>query len=198
MKKEKLTLDNIKKDFQKIANWQLDVKSEGHLVYIFTILGLVLVAGIVVHVLLGVVISLLAVYPIFLLVSEERNNKRHRRAILDLVDRGDVSVSVEKLSHIAKQTVYEPRRNGRRTRTTKEATFFYFEGGSSWRVPEVYRHYEWSMELYYSTEGLCNVSVEGNEFYYVSVQGEPDVCYIYPCKFFELDGSLGAVARTDE
>ena len=194
MKKEKLTLESIKKDFEKIVSWQIVVKSEAHLVYIIPILALAIIAGILVHVLLGIVISLFAVYPIIRLVSEVRDNGRHRRAILDLVDRGDVSISVEKLSHIAEQTVYEPHRHYRRTRSTKEATVFYFEGGSSWRVPEVYRHYEWSTECYFSTAGLCNVSLGGDEFYIVSVQGEHDVRYIYPRKFFELDGSLVAAS----
>lgn len=190
MKKEKLTLESIKKDFEKIVAWQIDVKSEAHLVYIIPILVLAIIAGVLVHVVLGVVISLFAAYPIIRLISDERDNRRYRRTILDLVDRGDVSISVEKLSHISEQTVYEPHRHTKRTHLTKEATFFYFEGGSSWRVPELYRHYEWSAELYFSTEGLCNVSLGGDEFYIVSVQGEHDVRYIYPRKFFELDGQL--------
>ena len=69
MKKEKLTLESIKKDFEKIVSWQIDVKSEAHLVYAIPILALAIIAGVLVHMLLGIVISLFAVYPIIRLVQ---------------------------------------------------------------------------------------------------------------------------------
>ena len=57
-------------------------------------------------------------------------------------------------------------------------------------MPDVLKHYDWSKEYNLSSEGLKNISVEGNEFFYVSLQGHPDVAYVYPCKFFELDKGL--------
>ncbi len=45
-------------------------------------------------------------------------------------------------------------------------------------------------EYYVSPKGLENISIEGDEFYYISLQGYPDVAYIYPCKNFILDEKL--------
>ena len=82
---------------------------------------------------------------------------------------------------------------GKRTYSTKEAIFFHFEGGSTWRVPsfpKFVKHYEWSREFSLSSEGLYNTSLKGNEFYFVAIQGASEVTYIYPCKFFELSEQL--------
>jgi hypothetical protein len=63
---------------------------------------------------------------------------------------------------------------------------FYFEGGGSWRVPDVNRHYAWSEDYYMSPMGLINSSTEGEKFFFVCLQGYYDIAYIYPCDRFEL------------
>ena len=35
-----------------------------------------------------------------------------------------------------------------------------------------------------------NISLQGDEFFYISLQGYYNVAYIYPCKLFELDETL--------
>ncbi|MBO7762390.1 MAG: hypothetical protein J6T24_06300 [Clostridia bacterium] len=52
------------------------------------------------------------------------------------------------------------------------------------------KHYAWSREYCLSSTGLWQTSVEGNEFYVISLQGHPDIRYIYPKKFFKLSASL--------
>jgi hypothetical protein len=118
-----------------------------------------------------------------------RDYKMQKDAIKNILDRGDVCISVEKLSHIAEDTIYEPHRGRRRVHSTKIVTFYYFTSGGRWRVPSG-EHYEWSGDYRLSSKGLENVSLVGDEFYYVSLQGYHEVSYIYPCKYFELDASL--------
>ena len=114
-----------------------------------------------------------------------REYKMQRETIKNMLDRGDICISVEKLSHIAEETIYEPHPGRRRVRSTKEVTFYYFMSGGRWRVP-VGDHYEWSSAYRLSSKGLENVSLVGDEFYYVSLQGYHEVSYIYPCKYFVL------------
>jgi hypothetical protein len=113
-----------------------------------------------------------------------------RRGLFDALDRNDISISIEVLSHISEETVYEPHAAGGRSHMTKSITVFYFESGASWRIVRTDRHYDWSPEFYLSNRGLKDTSVRGNEFFYVSLQGHYDISYIYPCKMFELDDSL--------
>ena len=75
-------------------------------------------------------------------------------------------------------------------RDTKEVKFYYFSAGRSWRVPSTGCHYKWSKDYYFTTQGLLNISVSGNEFFYVSLQGHFEISYIYPCKFFTLSEEL--------
>jgi hypothetical protein len=108
----------------------------------------------------------------------------------DGLERGEISIGVEKLSSIRQEEIYEPHHIGRRAQTTKTVTFYYFESGIQWREPSIARHYQWSKEYYISSKGLENISISGDEFYYVVLQGNPDIAYIYPCKNFVLDESL--------
>ena len=86
--------------------------------------------------------------------------------------------------------IYEPHLVGRRSNTIKTITLYHFDGGSSWRLPPFDKHYEWSRDFYISPKGLENISIKGDEFYFVSLQAHHDIAYIYPCKNFELDKSL--------
>ena len=54
----------------------------------------------------------------------------------------------------------------------------------------VEKHYSWSKDFYLSSKGLENISMKGDEFYFVSLQSHHDIAYIYPCKNFELDENL--------
>ena len=104
-------------------------------------------------------------HQIYLWILDVRERRAKKKALLSALDRGDVSVSVETFSHMAEETVFEPHtsRHGKAV-YTKTICMFYFEGGSSWRVPAVGRHYDWSAEYSLSREGLLNTSVKGNEF----------------------------------
>ena len=109
---------------------------------------------------------------------------------MSLIEQGEISISNEVFRNIAHETIYEPHRVGRRASVTKMITVYYFNGGSSWRVPDVDKHYAWSHEFYISSKGLANISIVGDEFYFVSLQAHPEIAYIYPCKNFALDAEL--------
>ena len=189
--KEKLTLFSIKHDLMKVLSEQMYNKEEWRMHYIIPITVFAIAAGIFFkNVFVGLLIFLFAAYHIYKYVIELIEYNKAKKEILDSLDRGDVSIDVDVFSHVADETIYEPHHAGRRSRSTKTIKLFYFEGGLSWRVPTVVHHYSWSKEFYISTKGLDNMSVAGNEFYFVRLQKYPDVSYIYPCKIFELDESL--------
>ena len=191
MKKEKITLEAIKQDLMKMVNFQLSNKNDWRFSYIVPITLLAVMAGVLLkNVIVGLLIFAVAAYHIVRYVIEYREHKKSKLAIISLVERGEISILNEVFSHIANETIYEPHRVGRRARATKVITVYYFNSGSSWRVPNVDKHYAWSKEFYISSKGLENISISGDEFYIVSLQSHHEIAYIYPCKNFELDANL--------
>ena len=196
MRKEKLTLNAIKQDLMKMVNFQLYNKTDWRLSYIVPVTLLAILVGVLLgSVLIGLLIFSVSAYHIVRYVIECKEYRQGRHAIVAMVERGEISISTEVLSHIAQETIYEPHTVGKRTDSTKTVTVYYFNGGSSWRVPTVDKHYAWSKEFYISSKGLENISVAGNEFLFVSLQAHPEITYIYPCKNFEPDASLKSNAH---
>ena len=191
MKKETVTLSNIQEDLALVAKLQISNDSDGRLVFIIP-LTLLAILGSIFLKSFWIALPFLAVaaYHAVRFVSEYREHKAKMQIILGGIERGDVSISVERFSHVATETVIEPHQTLTKTKITSIATFFYFEAGRRWRVPKVDRHYKWSKDYYVSTRGLENVSLQGDEFLYVSLQEDCDIAYIYPCKNFTLDTEL--------
>ena len=130
MKKEKLTLEAIKSDLIKIANYQVGNKTEWRFSYIAPLTALAIFLGILTkNVLIGIAIFCVAAYHIVRYVLEYKEYKAKKAAILSLISRGEISVSTETFSHIANEVVYEPRKK----HNTKTITLYHFDGGSSWR-----------------------------------------------------------------
>ncbi|MGM9641689.1 MAG: hypothetical protein ACI3XI_00630 [Eubacteriales bacterium] len=191
MTKEKITPDAIKKDLLKVANDQISNKADRRLSFIVPITLSAIVLGVVLkNIFVGLLISLLASYHIVLYVIEYKEYRMKKKTVMSLIERGDVSISTEILSHVAHETIYEPHKSIGRTRTAKMITQYHFDGGTSWREPFCAKHYEWSGDFYLSHAGLENISISGDEFFYIALQEHPDIAYIYPCKTFELDASL--------
>ena len=146
------------------------------------------------NIFVGLLVFSIAAYHIVRYAIEYKEYKTNKNAIISLIERGEISIATEILSHIANETIYEPhqvrRGRGRRANATKTITVYYFDGGASWRVPTVEKHYSWSKDFYISSKGLGNISMKGDEFYFVSLQSHHDIAYIYPCKNFELDENL--------
>lgn len=191
MKREILLLSNIKKDLKTILKIQMGNTGETRLAYIVPITLISIIVGVLLkNAWVALLIFSAAVYPIVLYIIEFRDYITKKKAIMNAIDGADISISTEKLSHIAQETIYEPHMVGKTMHHTKEATFYYFESGISWRIPLVYKHYKWSKDNYISSRRLKNISIKGDEFYVISLQGHHDIAYIYPCKFFEIEASL--------
>ncbi len=191
MKKETLSLHNITQDLKTVANLQLSNTASWRLSFIIPITLLSVIGGVILkNVWIALMIFSVAAYHIVRFVIEIKNNAIRKKTIVDAVDRADISISTERFDHIATETVYEPHIVAARGHANKIVKYFYFASGSRWRVPNVDKHYKWSNEYYISSKGLENISIQGDEFYYISLQGNPDISYIYPCKNFVLDERL--------
>jgi hypothetical protein len=199
MKKEILTLDGIRHDLEEVVANQGAISKRRGYVYIVPLLVIFMGAAVALK---SPWIGLVGLIPVsYLAIVLTRDYMAYcskKRAVYSMILRGDVSVSVERFSHVAQEILYEPHRNSLMGRAfmTKEAVFYHFESGLSWREPLVREHYKWSREFYLSPKGLENLTLAGDEFYFVSLQGHPDVSYIYPCKTFELDASLKGSQET--
>ena len=191
MKKETITLSNIQEDLALVARLQISNEGDGRLVFIIPLTLVAILGGIFLKsIWLPLPLLAVAAYHAVRFVSEYRDYKANMQRITDGIQRGDVSISTERFSHAATETIIEPHQTLTKTKITSVATFFYFEAGRRWRVPKVDRHYKWSKEYYISTKGLENISLQGDEFFYVSLQGDLDIAYIYPCKNFVLDATI--------
>lgn len=185
--KEELRLANVKLDLLKVLSKRESNLSDWRFTYIVPATVLAFGLGFLFRsVWIGLIIFSLAAYHVVRYVIEAHENWAANKQLKKAVDRGDFSVSIETLDHISDETIYEPHitRHGRIN--IREAKFFYFVGGSSWRVPDIYRHYEWSMNYSMSTNGLDSTSVIGNEFHFITLKGDQDIGYIYNTKMFEL------------
>ena len=104
--------------------------------------------------------------------------------------RKDISISVEELSHISEETASAPSWTGSHRRV-KLNYVWHFTSGAEWVKPLYFSgFFPWSKEYSLGESGFITTSVAGNKFYYVSLQSDPDINFIYPCKFFELDEKL--------
>ena len=190
MKKEKLTLEAIKQDLLTLVKFQLSIKSDWRFSYIIPLTLLAILLGLYLGFFIPSLVFAFSAYHIIRYIIEFIEYKSKKAAIRALIEQSDISISNEILSHIAYKTVYEPHFVVNRIKRTKTITVYYFNGGSSWRVPDLHNHYSWSNEFYISSKGLENMSIAGDEFYFVSPQSNHDIVYIYPRKIFELDASL--------
>lgn len=189
MKKEALTLSNIRQDLLGIAYQKSSKIDDTHLTLIVPITALAILLGILLKsILIGLLIFSVAVYYIIRYIPERKKYNQKRKSTFYILDRGDISISIEQLSHIAFETIYEP--SPHRKGSTKEVKYYHFEGGRSWRDYHPLKHYDWSNEYSLSSKGLENISLKGDEFFYISLKGCTDVAYIYPCKLFELSDEL--------
>jgi len=191
MKKETLSLHNITQDFKTVASLQLSNTTDWRLSFIIPITLISVIIGVILkNAWIALLIFSVAAYHIVRFVIEIKNNAIKKKHIMDVVERADISISIERFNHIAEETIYEPHTFGKRGESHKIVKYYYFASGISWRVPNVDKHYQWSKEYYISSKGLENISIQGDEFYYISLQEYSDISYIYPCKNFVLDENL--------
>ena len=179
MTKEKLDFNNVKKDLLKVLKLNASNTCDLGLTYIFPTLTVALAFGIFLNIWIALLLALYPAYHIMRLVMDMRQKAAEKNALRNAIGRGDFSVSVEILSHISDETIYEPHSGYRHTHLTREVKYFNFESGARWRVPNGCRHYEWSKDYCMSTEGLDNTSTKGKPFYFITLKGNTDIAYIY-------------------
>ena len=136
---------------------------------------------------IGMIPLLFTVYHALRLGIELAKCNKRKKESLSSIDRGDISISVEKLSHFSIESRYDPRVGSRHN--TRDEYWLYFMSGVSWMIP-FGMLYDWSKDYHISTEGMKNIAVAGNEYYFVTLQGNYNISYVYPCDFFELDEKL--------
>lgn len=186
MEKDKITLAALKEDLLKQERFKIREQAKYRILAIipFAILSSVVILNAAV---LGAILFSVPVYQTIRFIMEYIKYCRRKKAIRFVMMRADVSVSTEIFGHVATETVFEPHFVGTRLNFMKTITKYYFKNGAGWREPLGYTHYEWSKNYYVSPKGLENSSVSGDEFFYITLQSEPDVAYIYPCRNFELN-----------
>ncbi len=191
MTKEILTDEIIRQDVLGNEVKKADANDDKTLVWIIPIGVAAILAGVLVHVLLGIAVGLLAIIPIYLYVKQ---NREDQDVIFEVQHDGELLVEIDTLSHITTETVYEPHTAGsfgrRHTHYTKTVTVFVFQN-ATWRVPETDKLYAWSKEMYISPKGLENTSLRGDKFYIVRRLGNAEVAYVYNTKFFTYNGKIG-------
>ena len=190
MKKESLTMENIKKDLRKSLNDRSDYVSEWRLLYIIplTLISLILAFS-PIRSWIWIPFFLWDIYHIVRYVLQLKELSTSKKLLRAALDRGDFAVSKETLERVGRETVYRPYRAVNRTRTTSEVPYLYFQSGIQWEIPKV-THYEWSKEYHMSSSGLDHTSVKGDEFYLISLQADHEIAYAYNTKFFELAENL--------
>ena len=190
MKKETLLLSNITTDLKTVVNFQIVNIGNWRVSYIIPITLLSISMGVLLKsIWIAILIFSVAAYHIVRFIIEYRNYSVLKKAVINTIDRSDICIATEKLSHIATETIYEPHIVGKKGLATKTAKYYYFESGNRWRVPTVDKHYKWSNNYCIGPQGLKNISIQGDEFYFISLQRHHDIAYIYPCKNFELEAA---------
>ena len=186
MEKDKITISAVKEDLLKQERFKMAERTRYRLCAIipFLIFSSVVIFNATV---LGAILFTVPAYQLIRLIIEYAKYCSHKKAIRFVMMRDDVSISTEVFSHHAEETVFEPHFVGTRLNLMKTVQKFHFKSGTEWREPLGYTLYEWSENYYRSPKGLENSSISGDEFYYIHLQRNVDISYIYPCKNFEID-----------
>lgn len=188
MHKDKLTLENVKKDFLALETYYFLNILDWRYTYLLPFIALTMVAGVGLRsISLGVLASIPVFYHAVRLYKEWKEHNEVKKAIQSITDRTQVSVSIEKFSHIAEEIVYEPHSFvSRRRYKTRPVDYMHFMSGAAWRVPNFSKHYNWSSDKYMTLRGLDNISTLGEEYFFVCLQNQSKISYVYPCELFEL------------
>lgn len=107
--------------------------------------------------------------------------RRHRQKNVHMED---YEVTIETVSHTEEESYKQTSGTlvGRQGETVTNYTL-YFEGGKSWRIPEM--NYKWSAELQMSNFSVYNSTNRGDIFIVVSEKRSGNIAMVYPTKFFQ-------------
>ena len=191
IKKERLDLDGVASDMRSVIKnrvrnfwvWRLKFILPSVMLLSLLIPLTAEFGTSVGHAVIIAVLWITLAYSIIMLGVQLMSTVKAKRRISRGLTRDDVSVTVEKLSHITTEEIYEPYIS-RHTGFFKTVIMYYFSSGLGWREPVRRLHYEWS-ELYQTSgKGLENSSIAGDEFYVITLKADRNVRYIYNTKLF--------------
>jgi len=183
VEREELKFENIKKDLERFSAVEVSRANYLWITGVF-IAPVFAIAGLFFNKLIAVIFAFIWIYSFINYVPKISKTLKEKKNTSRTFTRDDFSVSVEKFSHISEEMVLETtvRRNIRH-RTVR---YYHFYSGIRWEEPNVADHYKWSRDFNFSSKGLGQTSVEGNEFYYITLKGASNAAYIYNTKFFIL------------
>ena len=192
MKKEVLTLSNIRQDLSRFPRFYRYYSIEWRYIFFLLITPVAVLIGMVFKSLwAGLLVFTAAAYHIVRFVMACIHCAQQTRLIENACERSELSISVQRLRRIATEKIYEPHlaTGIHKIHFFKKVCFFEFDS-LRWRVPDDFRHYEWSDEFCVGPGVLKNAAVPEAEFICVTVKEYPDIAYVYPCQFFTPDKSL--------
>ena len=193
MQKEFLQKENIFRDLVSVLRARTLLATSYYLQYIIPFLLLALLIGFLTRTIwIGLLIFSPAIYPIVRFVQIVCKSEKQKKEIKRLTEQGKLNVSVEIFERMWDDTVYEPHTRYRRYSHLKEVRDVRFSSGLCWQVPDMGIFYQWSKDFHLSRSGLENTSVQGDEFYFIALPNDNDISYIYPCKYFILEGAENA------
>ena len=102
MTKEILTDEMIRQDVLGNEVKKADTNDDKTLVWVMPLGVAAILAGVLVHVLLGIAVGLLAIIPIYLYVKQ---NREDQDVICEVQHGGEFIVEIDTLSHITTETV---------------------------------------------------------------------------------------------
>ena len=190
MEKDTITLEAIKEDLLKLERHWIFGDATWHFGNVLIFAPILSIIGIAIENLVAwLIIALFPMYHLLRFTVKYVKYRIRKKAIRYIMRREDISISTEIFSHIAGERTYRPHIVGTRLNLTQVVQKYYFTSGAEWVEPLGFTHYEWSENYYVSPKGLENSTSNGDEFYYIHLQGHLDVAYIYPCKNFSLSAA---------
>ena len=199
MDKELLTEKRVRMDLVRILEARRGRLLAWRLFYI--------VPGVPLAVLLGflfdsVWIGLLAlcytVYHAVCLASEQRRHSKLGCQLFGGLGGGALTVTRERLSEIAEESVFDHHRGLRHHHTVRSARFFEFASGKRWRVTAVgVPESRSAMPDALPAGGGCT-AVLGDEFYLVTMTDDPEIGMLYSTLEFELGEELLPAPTSEE
>jgi len=191
MAKEKITLDAIKHDFSVVVKYKFKFFSDDGLVFFIIYTPLIVLLNVFLKSIIEYIfyiflpIYLYCAYSVAVHIIGYCKYRKDKKAVSSICMREQISISTEIFSNKSSERALSGR-------TTRQFRCKYnFKSGAFWEIPwSIDEHYSWSSEARFSTSGIDNITSEGDEFIFVSMQGNPDIAYVYPCEVFELDKIL--------
>ena len=182
MKKELLTVENIRQDLQSAPKPRQHRASLSDRCIPLSLLASILGAFLwETQPYASVVMIVIAATCVALIVFKAIRERRREKQEVIAFETAPVVVTVEELISITKETVTD---YGSGKRRLQEKTVFCFASGRRWTLPRYGELYAWSEDLSMSPTGVENTSLCGDKFYFAEREGFPGAACVYNTKMF--------------